>query len=73
MPAQPVDNSSPQSRTAEFSSGATGLTGQGTAHSVQQQAPHDYSLTSVLSPLPRNNGMSTTTFNQNRALSYYRS
>jgi len=73
MPAQPVDNFSPQSRTAEFSSGATGLTGQGSTHSVQQMAPTSYSPTSVLSPLPVNNGMSTTTYNQNRALSYYRS
>lgn len=73
MPAQPVGNSAPQSRSAEFSSGATGLTGRGTAYSVQQGAPSSYSPTSVLSPLPNPNGMSTSTYNQNRALSYYRS
>jgi hypothetical protein len=74
MPAQPVDNSYPQSRTAEFSSGATGLTGQGSTHSVQQMAPTSYSPSSVLSPLASNpNGMSSTTYSQNRALNYYRS
>jgi len=74
MPAQPADNSFPQSRTAEFSSGATGLTGQGSTHSVQQMAPKSYSPSSVLSPLEGNpNGMSATTYQQNRALSYYRS
>lgn len=74
MPAQPVENSSPQSRTAEFSSGATGLVGQGTTHTVQQMAPQSYSPSSVLSPLGSTpNGMSSTTYQQNRALSYYRS
>lgn len=74
MPAQPVDNSYPQSRTAEFSSGATGLVGQGTTHTVQQAAPQSYSPSSVLSPLGNTtNGMSSATYQQNRALSYYRS
>ncbi len=74
MPAQPVDNSFPQSRTAEFSYGATGLVGQGSTHTVQQMAPTGYSPTSVLSPISGNpNGMSATTYSQNRALQYYRS
>jgi hypothetical protein len=73
MPEQPAGNNSPQSRTAEFSSGATGLVGQGTTRTVQQMAPQKYSPTSVISPLPQPNGMSSTTYNQNRALSYYRS
>jgi len=73
MPEQPMDNSSPQSRSVEFSSGATGMVGQGTTHTVQQMAPEKYSPTSVLSPLPQPNGQSTQTYNQNRALSYYRS
>lgn len=73
MPEQPAGNSSPQSRSAEFSSGATGLVGQGTTRTVQQMAPQKYSPASVLSPLPQPNGMSSTTYNQNRALSYYRS
>lgn len=74
MPAQLMDNSFPQSRTAEFSSGATGMVGQGSTHSVQQMAPKSYSPSSVISPLASNpNGMSATTYQQNRALSYYRS
>ena len=73
MPEQPVGNSNPQSRSAEFSSGATGLTGQGSTHTVQQMAPTSYSPTSVLSAFPGHSGMSATTYNQNRALSYYRS
>lgn len=74
MPAQPADNSFPQSRTAEFSSGATGMTGQGSTYSIQQMAPKSYSPSSVLSPLQSNpNGMSATTYQQNRALSLYRS
>jgi hypothetical protein len=74
MPAQPADNSFPQSRTAEFSSGATGMVGQGTTHTVQQSAPQNYSPSSVLSPLgSTSNGMSSTTYQQNRALSLYRS
>lgn len=73
MPAQPVDNSNPQSRTAEFSSGATGLVGQGSAHTVQQMAPHNYSPNSVLSAFPGHSGMSAETYSANRALSYYRS
>ena len=73
MPAQPADNSFPQSRTAEFSSGATGLIGQGSTHTVQQMAPTNYSPSSVLSPLGNSNGMSATTYQQNRALSFYRS
>jgi hypothetical protein len=71
MPAQPVDNNFPQSRTAEFSSGATGLTGQGSTHTIQQMSPVGYSPTSVLSPLPGLNGMSATTYSANRALKYY--
>jgi hypothetical protein len=74
MPAQPADNSFPQSRTAEFSSGATGLVGQGSTRTVQQMAPKNYSPASVLSPIGgSSNGMSSTTYSQNRALSYYRS
>lgn len=73
MPEQPAGNNSPQSRSVEFSSGATGMVGQGTTRTVQQMAPQKYSPTSVLSPLPQPNGMSSTTYNQNRALSYYRS
>ena len=74
MPAQPVGNNYPQSRTAEFTSGATGLVGQGTARTVQQTAPMRYEPSSVLSPLGGTpNGMSATTYQQNRALSYYRS
>lgn len=73
MPAQPVGNSSPQSRSAEFSSGATGMVGQGSTHTVQQMAPQKYSPSSVLSALPGNNGMSAETYNANRTLNYYRS
>ena len=74
MPAQPADNQFPQSRTAEFSSGATGLVGQGSARTVQQMTSTNYTPSSVLSPIGgSSNGMSSTTYSQNRALSYYRS
>jgi hypothetical protein len=79
MPAQSVDNSSPQSRSAEFSSGATGLTGQGSTRVVQQMHPDQlsstpYKPTSVLSPLGGSGiGQSAATYQQNRALSFYRS
>jgi hypothetical protein len=79
MPAQPADNSFPQSRTAEFSSGATGMVGQGSTHTVQQMHPSDlpstpYRPDSVLSPLGGSGiGQSANTYQQNRALSLYRS
>lgn len=59
------------SRNAEFSSG---ITGGGTAHTVQQFAPTRYRPSSVLSPLEgSSNGQSMTTYAQNRILDYYRS
>ena len=79
MPAQPTDNSFPQSRTAEFSSGATGLVGQGSTRVVQSMHPSElpstpYRPDSVLSPLGRSGtGQSESTYQQNRVLSYYRS
>lgn len=79
MPEQPAGNSTPQSRSVEFSSGATGLVGQGTTRTVQQIQPSalpstPYQPSSVLSPLGGSGiGQSATTYNQNRALSYYRS
>lgn len=59
------------SRTAEFSSG---ITGGGSAHTVQQQAPTQYVPSSVLSSIPGNNsnGQNPDTFQQNRILNYYR-
>lgn len=79
MPAQLETNSYPQSRSAEFSSGATGLTGQGSTQTVRQMAASDlpntpYRPDSVLSPLGGSGiGQSENTFAQHRALSLYRS
>jgi hypothetical protein len=80
MPEQPVDNSNPQSRTAEFSSGATGLTGQGSTTIVHAPQAHTelpstpYKPSSVLSPIGGSGiGQSASTYSANRALSFYRS
>lgn len=79
MPGTDYRNGSPlgstpmqyQSRSAEFSSGISGV--GGSTYSVQQNAPTGYMPSSVLSPIGGNtNGQSPSTFNANRTLSYYR-
>lgn len=67
----PLDRSFPSSRTAEFHSG---MTGGGSAHTIQQSAPEHYFPSSVLSPIQGSiNGESPETYQQNRILDYYRS
>lgn len=64
-------------RTGEFQSGATTLTtvnpGNNSAASMQQSNPGGYRPSSVLNPLAGNpNGQSSTTYERNRMLNYYR-
>ena len=56
----------------EFMSGVSTTVNPGNSQSMQQAAPMGYRPSSVLSPFASANGQSSTTFERNRALNYYR-
>lgn len=71
MPQGVSPSQMPYSRSAEFSSG---ISGGGTTHTMQQNAPTTYTPSSVISPIKGSpNGQSPTTYDANRILDYYRS